>query len=78
MITYWYDNKAKFEKFGPFSTLEYYKIQGYEPNFKDKEYLENVKARMQDRLDFVSKLEGMDKLPKEALEAIKKTLNEIK
>ena len=33
---------------------------------------------MQDRLDFVSKLEGLDKLPEEALEAIKKTLDEIK
>ena len=33
---------------------------------------------MQDRLDFVSKLEGMDELPKEAINAIKKTLDEIK
>ena len=72
------NNKAIFEKFGPFSTLEYYKIKGYEPDFSDKEYCENVKARMQDRLDFVSKLEGMDKLPEEALDAIKKTLSEIK
>lgn len=71
-------NKATFEKFGPFSTLEYYKIEGYEPDFTNKEYKENVKARMQDRLDFVSKLEGMDKLPEEALEAIRKTLDEIK
>ena len=71
-------NKATFEKFGPFSALEYYKIEGYEPNFKDSKYCDNVKARMKDRLDFVSKLEGMDELPKEAIDAIKKTLDEIK
>ena len=71
-------NKAKFEKFGPFSSLEYYKIEGYEPDFKDEKYCENVKARMKDRLDFVSKLEGMDKLPKEAINAIKSVLNEMK
>lgn len=71
-------NKAKFEKFGPFSSLEYYNIPGYEPNFADAEYAKNVKARMQDRLDFVSKLEGLDALPEEALNAIKETINEIK
>jgi len=71
-------NKAIFENFGPFSSLQYYKIAGYEPDFNNKEYCENVKARMQDRLDFVSKLEGLDKLPDEAIDAIKKILNEIK
>ena len=71
-------NKANFEKFGPFSTLEYYSIEGYEPNFNDAEYCKNVKARMQDRLEFVSKLEGMDKLPEEAINAIKNLINEIK
>ena len=72
------NNKAQFEKFGPFSSLEYYKIDGYVPNFKDKDYCKNVKDRMQDRFEFVSKLEGMDKLPEEALEVIKKVLEEIK
>jgi hypothetical protein len=33
---------------------------------------------MQDRLEFVSKLEGMDKLPEEAINAIKNLINEIK
>lgn len=71
-------NKAKFEQFGPFSSLEYYKIEGYEPNFEDGNYCQNVKARMQDRLNFVSKLEGMEKLPQEALDSIKSLLDEIK
>ena len=72
------NDKAKFEKFGPFSALQYYKIEGFEPDFKNKEYLENVKARMKDRLDFVTNLDGMDKLPKEAINAIKKLIDEIK
>ena len=71
-------DNAKFEKFGPFSSLEYYRIPGYEPDFNDAEYCKNVKARMQDRLDFVSKLDNLDKLPEEALNAIKETINEIK
>ena len=33
---------------------------------------------MQDRLNFVSKLEGMDKLPDEALKAIESLIKEIK
>ncbi len=71
-------NKAKFAKFGPFSSLEYYNIPGYEVDFNDKDYLNNVKARMKDRYDFVSKLEGLDKLPDEALNALINTINEIK
>lgn len=71
-------NKAKFVKFGPFSSLEYYNIPGYEVDFNDKDYLNNVKARMKDRYDFVSKLEGLDKLPDEALNALINTINEIK
>ena len=71
-------NKAKFIKFGPFSNLQYYKIKGYEPDFNNEEYCENVKARMKDRLDFVSHLEGREKLPKQAIDAIKKLVKEIK
>ena len=71
-------NRAKFEKFGSFNSLEFYKIEGYEPDFSNKEYYENVKARMQDRLNFVSNLEGMDKLPEEAIEAIKSLIDEMK
>lgn len=71
-------DKAKFEKFGDFSDLQYYKISGYEPDFTDKEYCANLKARMQDRLNYLTSLEGMEKLPDVAIEAIEKAIKEIK
>ena len=70
-------NKATFKQFGPFSGLQYYEIPGYEPNFDDAEYRKEVKARMSDRLGFVSNIEEYNKLPEEALDAIRKVVNEI-
>ena len=70
-------NEAKFEKFGPFEDLEFYAIEGFVPNFADNEYIEMVKARMANRLEFVSDLSDFDRLPEEALAAIKKVANEI-
>ena len=70
-------DKAKFEAFGPFSELQYLPIEGFNPDFNDKTYLQNVKARMKDRLDYVSDLGDFDKLPDEALNALKKVVNEI-
>ncbi len=69
--------KANFEAFGPFSDLEYLPIEGYIPNFEDKEYLQNVKARLLDRLSYVSELDDFNKLPEEALNAIRKVTEEI-
>ncbi|HHX80888.1 MAG TPA: phosphoenolpyruvate carboxykinase (ATP) [Acholeplasmataceae bacterium] len=69
--------KAKFEPFGPFSALEYYPIEGYLPDFTDRTYLEMVKARLLDRLNYVSELDDFNKLPEEALNAIKKVTEEI-
>ena len=71
------ENKATFKQFGPFSGLQYYEIPGYEPNFEDASYRQEVKARMSDRLGFVSKIEEYNKLPEEAIEAIKKVVDEI-
>lgn len=68
---------AKFEKFGPFTDLEYMPIEGFIPNFNDNEYLQMVKARMLNRLEFVSQLSDFDRLPEEALNAIKKVADEI-
>ena len=70
--------KAKFVKFGPFSSLEYLPIEGYEPNFKDVAYCKDVKARMEDRYKFVKDLDEYNALPKEALDALKKVGSEMK
>ena len=69
--------KAKFVPFGPFSDLEYLPIEGYEVNFDDKDYVQLVKDRMLDRYNDVLAKDGLDKLPEEALAAIKKVADEI-
>jgi len=70
------DGNAKFEKWGPFSDIEILKWEGFVPNFEDKNYVEQLKARMQDRVNFVESRDEFDKLPDDALEAIKKVVAE--
>ncbi len=75
------DGTAKFEKWGPFSDIEIYKWKGFEPDLNDENYLQQLKARMLDRLNFVQSREtfkgGYDKLPEDALQAIEKVVNEL-
>lgn len=74
------EGKAKFEKWGPFSDIEIMNWEGFVPNLSDKDYVEQLKARMQDRLNFVKSREeakgGFDKLPDDAVEAIQKVVDE--
>lgn len=74
------EGKAKFEKWGPFSDIEIMPLEGFEPDLNDKEYVAQLKARMQDRLNFVKSREeakgGFDKLPDDAVEAIQKVVEE--
>ncbi len=76
------ENKAKFKKWGSFSDIEIMDIEGFVPDMKDAEYLEQLKARMNDRVKFVKSLKdengGYDKLPADALKAIEKVLTECK
>lgn len=48
----------------------------------DANYLEQLKARMQDRVKFVTSCdtakEGYDKLPEDAIAAIQKVVDELK
>ena len=50
------------------------------PDLSDKEYIEQLKARMQDRLNYVTNLDeaegGFNKLPEDAAAAIKKVVDE--
>jgi phosphoenolpyruvate carboxykinase (ATP) len=64
--------KAQFEPFGSFEDLEYLPIEGYHPDFNDPEYVKQVKDRMKDRLSYVEDLDEFNRLPEEALAAIKK------
>lgn len=75
------DKKAEFKQWGPFSDIEIFEWEGFVPDLNDASYAEQLKARMQDRADFVAKTadvkEGYDKLPEDALAAIQKVVNEL-
>ena len=56
--------------------------EGFIPDMKDADYVAQLKARMQDRVDEIEEFstlkDGYDKLPDDALEAIKKVVSELK
>ncbi len=68
--------KAKFVKFGQFSELEYLPIEGFEPPFADAGYAQLVKERMASRLAYVESLTDNEKLPEDAIAAIRKVTEE--
>lgn len=74
------EGKAKFKKWGPFTDIEIYEWSGFEPNLNDAAYVNELCARMQDRVEFVKSRDtvkgGFDKLPSDALEAIEKVVKE--
>jgi phosphoenolpyruvate carboxykinase (ATP) len=75
------EGKAKFTKWEPFSDIEIFDWPGFIPDMKDQKYLSELKARMNDRLDFVKSMDifkdGYDKLPDDALKAIQKVVDEL-
>ncbi len=74
------EKKAEFKPWGPFSDIEIFEWEGVVPDLSDKEYVEQLKARMQDRLNYVTNLDeaegGFNKLPEDAGAAIKKVVDE--
>ena len=75
------EGSAKFEKFANFSDIEILKVEGFEADFNNKEYAEEFKKRMQDRIDFVKSRDtekaGLDKLPADALESLQNVINQV-
>lgn len=75
------EGKADFKPWGPFSDIEIYEWEGFVPDLNDPEYLAQLKARMNDRLEFVKSREtfkgGFDQLPEDAYQAIKKVVDEL-
>ena len=75
------DKTANFKPWGPFSDIEICEWEGFVPDLKDAEYVAQLKARMNDRLKYVESLDtaegGFNKLPEDAVEAIKKVVSEI-
>jgi len=79
------EGKASFEKWGNFEDIEIMtewsgKTDDFTPDLNDASYVEALKNAMQNRVkaveDFASKKEGYDKLPDEALAALKKLVEE--
>ena len=83
------EGKAKFEQWGPFEDIEIMntwdgQTEGFK-NFKadlgDADYKAQLKAAMQTRVDavegFATKKEGYDKLPDEAMAALKKLVDAL-
>ena len=75
------EGKADFHKWGPFSDIEILDWEGFIPDMNDPEYVGQLKARMSDRVNeienFATAKEGYDKLPDDALEAIKRVVAEL-
>ncbi|MBQ0097956.1 MAG: phosphoenolpyruvate carboxykinase (ATP) [Oscillospiraceae bacterium] len=75
------EKKAVFKKWGNFDDIEIFEWEGFVPDFSDEEYVKALKARMQDRVDFIKSREtakgGFDKLPEDALQSIEKVLEQI-
>ena len=76
------EKTGEFHQWGPFSDIEILDWEGFVPNMEDPEYVAQLKARMEDRLNEVQKFGevkgGYDKLPEDALAAIQKVVDELK
>ena len=74
------EGKASFAQWGPFSDIEIMDWEGFIPNLADADYVAALKNAMQNRVDavegFNTKKEGYDALPAEALDALKKIVDE--
>ena len=75
------EGKAKFKQWGNFENIGIYEVEGFVPDLNNDEYKETLKARLKDRYAFIESRNdfkgGYDKLPKEALEAIKHLIDEV-
>lgn len=73
--------ETSFETFGTIKEMSYLPVKGYEVDFSNEEYVEKIKARLQNRLDFILKEndenEGYDALPKETEEAMHHVLAKL-
>ena len=79
------EGKANFQKWGNFDDIEIMndwsgKTADFTPNMADAEYVAALKNAMQNRVDavegFSTKKDGYDKLPDEALAALKKLVEQ--
>lgn len=74
------EGSAKFHKWGNLDDIQIMDIEGFDASFDNKEFAEQFKARMQDRIAFVKSREteknGIDKLPADALKALENVVKQ--
>ncbi|HBI61023.1 MAG TPA: phosphoenolpyruvate carboxykinase [Lachnospiraceae bacterium] len=75
------EGKAEFKKWGSFDDIEIMEWEGFVPDLNDAEYKGALKNAMQNRVEavegFATKKDGYDKLPDEALAALKKLVDAL-
>lgn len=75
------EKRAEFKQWGPFTDIEIFEWEGFVPDMNDTEYLSHLKARMNDRVNeikaFSTEMDGYNKLPDDALEAIERVVKEL-
>lgn len=75
------EKRAEFKQWGPFEDIEIMEWDGFVPDLSDKEYIKELDNAMKSRLAAVEGFrddnEGYDALPEEALEAMKKLVDEV-
>ena len=75
------EGKADFKQWGPFEDIDIFEWEGFVPDLNNADYKEALKARMNDRVNFVKSKEtvkdGYDKLPADALAALEKVVSEL-
>ncbi len=73
------EKKATFTQWGPFEDIEIMDWEGFTPNMDDADYKAQLKSAMQTRVNavegFTNNKGGYDKLPDEALAALKKLVD---
>jgi len=71
---------ANFHQWENFSDIQIMDIEGFDASFSNKEYAEQFKARMNDRINFIKSREtekaGVDKLPADALESLENVIRQ--
>lgn len=75
------ENTAEFAPFGSLSNVSYLPVAGYEIDLQNSEYLAKLKARMENRLHFITDQkeanEGYNALPDEAADLMRKLIVEL-
>jgi len=73
------DGTAELKPFGNMPHMKTIDVEGFIPDFNDKEYLALLNKSMNNRINYLDSLNefkgGRDRLPEEAKEAIKKLIN---